>query len=70
VDKIDQIIEQAIAYTLTVLRAAPTHRGAARAGLERLRNNLALDAPDHPALERLRSFLDDLELRTAEQPLH
>ena len=60
-DKIDHIVERAIEYTLHVLEAAPRHRAAARTGLERMRSNLTLGAPDHPALERLRAFLDDLE---------
>ena len=60
-DRIDHIVERAIEYTLHVLEAAPRHRAAARTGLERMRSNLTLGAPDHPALERLRAFLDDLE---------
>ena len=69
-DKIDQIIEKAISYTRMVLRLAPAHLDVARAGLERLRDNLALDAPDHPGLARLRYFIDDLEMRAAERSLH
>ena len=69
-DEIDQIVEKAITYTRTVLQAAPEHLDGARAGLARLRSNLLLEYPDHPALERLRSFLDDLEVRAAEQPFH
>ena len=60
-DRIDHIVERAIEYTLHVLEAAPRHRAAARTGLERMRSNLTLGAPDHPALERLRAFLDELE---------
>jgi hypothetical protein len=70
VDRIDQIVEHAITYTLSVLRAAPSHIDAARAGLERLRNDLTHDVPDHPALERLRFFLDGLELRETQSLLH
>jgi hypothetical protein len=65
VDRIEHIVEQAIAYTLTVLQRAPEHLDAARAGLERLRNDLLLGVPDHPALERLRLFLVELELRAS-----
>jgi len=70
VDRIDTMVEMAMTYTMTVLRTAPEHFDVARAGLERLRHDLTLDVPDHPALERLRSILDDLELRTAEQQFH
>jgi hypothetical protein len=70
VDGIDTIVEMAITYTLTVLRTAPVHFDVARAGLERLRRDLELDAPDHPSAERLRSFLATLEIRVAERPFH
>jgi hypothetical protein len=70
VDRIEEIVERAIVYTATVLRAAPEHFEAARAGLERLRSDLALEVPDHPALERLRSFLHELVLGAAERPWH
>jgi hypothetical protein len=70
VDGIEQIVEQAIACTVTVLQTAPEHRDAACAGLERLRNNLLLGVPDHPALERLRLFLVELELRASRGSIH
>jgi hypothetical protein len=70
VDEIEHIVGQAIAYTLTVLQAAPEHLDAARAGLERLGNNLWLGFPDHPELERLRLFLVELELRSSRGPIH
>jgi hypothetical protein len=69
-DRIDAIIEMAINYTLTVLHAAPEHFDVACAGLERLRHHLALDVPEHPAVERLRSFLETLEVQVAERPFH
>jgi len=69
-DRIDSIVEMAITYTLTILRMAPEHFDAARAGLERLRYDLTLDVPDHPGAERLRSFLETLEIRVAERPFH
>lgn len=69
-DGIEQIVEQAIAYTVTVLQTAPEHLDAACAGLERLRNNLLLSVPDHPALERLRLFLVELELRASQGRIH
>jgi len=69
-EDIDWIVERAIAYTLAILRMAPRQLDAARTGLERMRNNLARDAPDHPALERLRAFLDDIGLDAPERSLH
>jgi hypothetical protein len=60
----------AITYTLTVLRTAPAQFEGARAGLERLRHDLTLDVPEHPAAERLRSFLETLEIRVPERPFH
>ena len=63
-DKIDHIVERAIKYTLHILEAAPHHREAARTGLERMRCNLTIGAPDHPALERLQTFLSELECAT------
>jgi hypothetical protein len=69
-EDIDRIVERAITYTLTMLRMAPRQIGAARTGLQRMRNNLARAAPDHPALERLQAFLDDLDLDARERSLH
>jgi hypothetical protein len=69
-DRMDAIVEMAITYTLTVLRTAPEQFEVARAGLERLRHDLTLDVPDHPAVERLRSFLETLEIRAAEELVH
>lgn len=70
VDRIDQIVERAISCTLIVLQGAPAHFDVARAALERMRSILIVSFPDHPALERLQAFLDDLELRRAKRPLH
>ena len=67
---IEQIVEQAIACTVTVLQTAPEHLDAARAGLERLRNNLLLGVPNHPALDRLGLFLVELELRASQGTIH
>ena len=69
-DRIDTIVEMAINYTRTVLRTAPEHIDVALAGLERLRTDLMLEVPEHPALERLRSFLDEIVPRAIESSLH
>jgi hypothetical protein len=70
VDRIDAIVAMAINYTRTVLRAAPEHLAAAHAGLERLRTDLMREVPEHPALERLRSFLDEIAPKEIESSLH
>ena len=69
-DGIEQIVERAVACTVTVLQTAPEHLDAACAGLERLRNNLLLGVPDHPALDRLGLFLVELELRASQGTIH
>lgn len=69
-DGIEQIVERAIACTVTVLQTAPEHLDAACAGLERLRNNLLLGVPNHPALDRLGLFLVELELRAFQGSIH
>jgi hypothetical protein len=69
-DKIDHIVERAIEYTLHILEAAPHHREAARTGLEQMRCNLTIGAPDHPALERLQAFLSELESGGESRGLH
>ena len=69
-DKIDHIVERAIEYTLHVLEAAPQHGDAARTGLERMRSNLTIGAPDHPALERLQAFLSELDAAARRRALH
>jgi hypothetical protein len=70
VNGIEQIVERAIACRVTMLQTAPEHLDAACAGLERLRNNLLLGVPNHPALERLRLFLVELELRASQGTIH
>jgi hypothetical protein len=70
VDRLDAIVEMAITYTRTVLRTAPEHFDVARAGLERLRTDLMREVPEHPALERLRSFLNEIAPHEIEGSLH
>ena len=69
-DRIDAIVEMAINYTRTVLRTAPQHFELARGGLERLRTDLMREVPEHPALQRLRSFLDEIAPHEIEGSLH
>jgi hypothetical protein len=70
VDRIDTIVEMAINYTRTVLRTAPEYFDVARGGLERLRTDLMREVPEHPALERLRSFQDEIAPHEIEGSLH
>jgi hypothetical protein len=70
VDWVEQIVEQAITYTLTVLRRAPANLDLAHAALERMSAHLVLDFPGHPALERLQAFLRELEIIAGERSLH
>ena len=56
-DKIEDIVERAIAYTRPLLEAAPERWPAARSGLQRIHDDLRRDAPSHPALRRLTAFI-------------
>ena len=56
-DRIDEIVEQAIAYTAPLVEASPERWSAARQGLRRIHADLLREAPDHPALSRLRAFV-------------
>ena len=69
-DKIDDIVDKAIEYTRLVLLTAPEHGETARAGLETMRDNLILGAPDHPALARLSAFLTSLGASSGKPSLH
>jgi hypothetical protein len=52
------------------VRTAPMHFEFALAGLERLRTDLMREVPEHSALERLRSFLDEIAPNQIENALH
>ena len=60
-DTLDDIVSRAINYTNGVLIRMPTYRGAAIAGLFKLRAALARNAPDNPALARLDAYLESLD---------
>ena len=62
-DKIDELVERAIAYTEDILARGPEHWESARDGLEKMRLSLEAGAPSHPALERLRLYVEALEAR-------
>ncbi len=58
-DKIEEIVNRAIENTLTILGASRAGWRVARTGLEKIHDNLALGAPGHPALRRLKAFIAD-----------
>jgi hypothetical protein len=58
--KIEDLVERAIANTRAYLRAVDGDRRMAQIGLKRILADLAVRAPDHPALSRLAAFVDDL----------
>ena len=54
--KIEEIVDCTIQYTLEILAEDPTRWPIAARGIAMMIHNLAKDAPDHPALARLRAF--------------
>lgn len=62
-DKIDDLVARAIAYTDDILSRGPEHWESARDGLIKMRESLEIGAPNHPALERLRLYIEELEAR-------
>ncbi|MBV8474381.1 MAG: hypothetical protein JO107_14745 [Hyphomicrobiales bacterium] len=70
-DRINEIVERAIEYTGPLLEASPARWSAARRGLKKIHADLNREAPDHPALSRLRAFIARWErsaLRLAPAP--
>ena len=60
-DKIDAIVDKAIAHTREQLESLRVDWAVARDGLERIHDSLALDAHCHPALDRLLDFIAEQE---------
>lgn len=56
-DKIDAIVDSAIAHTREQLESLRVEWAVARVGLERIHDALAQESAGHPALERLRDFI-------------
>jgi len=56
-DKVDEIVSRAINYTLQLLIETPELWPICKAGLIKIRDNLASFAPAHPALKRLERFI-------------
>jgi len=61
-DRVDKIVDKVAEYTKALLSKDASQWPAAREGLERILADLRSSAPDHPALQRLRRFIDDLSL--------
>jgi hypothetical protein len=62
---IHRIVETATEFTNEALRRAPHLHPAALIGLERMRDSLKVGAPDHEALRKLESYLEELRRRFA-----
>jgi len=56
-DIIDAIVDRTIAHTRQLLKSDEIDWPTAHAGLEKVHDGLAVDAPDHPALFGLRDFI-------------
>jgi hypothetical protein len=56
-DRIEDIVERTIAHTRTLLATMPEIWPVARVGVQKILDDLALDAPDHLALQRLQAFI-------------
>jgi hypothetical protein len=56
-DEIERIVERAIEHTLALLANARAQWDVARDGLGKVHDDLALRAPGHPAVARLKAFV-------------
>lgn len=56
-DTINAIVDQAIAHSRALLESSQVEWATARVGLEQIRDALAVEAPGHPALDRLCDFI-------------
>ena len=56
-NEINAIVDQAIAHSRALLESSQAEWATARAGLEKILDSLAIKAPTHPALDRLRDFI-------------
>jgi hypothetical protein len=60
-DRIEDIIERTIAHTRGLLATMPEIWPVARVGMQKIHDDLALGAPDHPALLRLQAFIAEMD---------
>ncbi len=54
---VEKIVHRTIEHTRTILETSRSEWRVARTGLEIIRDNLAFDAPGHPALDRLKAYI-------------
>ena len=60
-DRIEDIVERTIAHTRTLLATMPEIWPVARVGVQKIHDDLALETPDHPALQRLQAFIAEMD---------
>jgi len=58
VSALDDIVDRAIDYTTRIQQTMPSYRAAAVEGLRKLRDNLAQNSPDDPAILKLDAYLE------------
>jgi hypothetical protein len=56
-DETEAVVEKTIAHTREQLESSEVDWVVARLGLQQIYDALVVDAPGHPALERLRDFI-------------
>lgn len=56
-DKIEDIVNRALEHTRTILETSRAGWSVARKGLKKIHDDLAVGAPGHSALDRLRAFI-------------
>jgi hypothetical protein len=57
---LEAIVDRAIEYTNQILHTMPSYGKTAIAGLRALRDDLARQTPDDPAIGKLDAYLDGL----------
>ena len=65
--RIEDIVDRAIEHTLTIVASSHVEWSVARKGLERIRDDLAVGAPGHAAVQRLNAFIADQDGARAER---
>lgn len=56
---IEDIVDRAIEHTVTIVASSRVEWSVARMGLEKIRDDLAVCAPGHAAVQRLNAFIAD-----------
>ena len=58
-DRLTEIVEQAIALAEIVRQYVPDHNAEARQRLDKIAAELRADAPDHPAVAQLENYIQE-----------